>query len=522
VETRARWFGPEERPLLGWVSATPAARASGVVVAPPVGYPYVTSHRALRLLADGLASDGHVVLRFDYDGTGDSAGDARDGDRVAAWRASLRAAAAELRSLGCTRLTIVGVRLGGTFALLDGAELGADAVVAWLPVTSGRRYAKELRLLATEIPGDAAHAVAGDVWTETTLAELGALAVDPDAPLPPRTLVVGEPFGDADVLPPAGSEGILETSAERAVTPVALLDAIRSWIGPAAGAPLDVPAGSVEATLDGVRETVLRLGPHRLAAIASEPPRGAGGATLLLLNSGSEPHVGPGRAWVAFARELARRGHRAVRADFRAWGESPADGLAPVPYAEHCRDDVLELVRALEELGHRNVVPFGLCSSAYVALRAAAEQRLAGVVALNPQLYWAPPQPVELTPEENRRYRTPVRDRYDRWARFGVWSALDALGLRSPAGRWLDALRRRGTPVTLVFAAGDEGLHHLRVRLGRRFAAALRNRSVRLVEIPDIDHSMHRVWLRGAVVDALDEALSEVAAPAPEPLEVVV
>ena len=513
METRARWFGPEERPLLGWVSAAPEARASGVLVAPPVGYPYVTSHRALRQLAEGLAADGHVVLRFDYDGTGDSAGDARDADRVAAWRASLHAAAAELRSLGCARLTIVGVRLGGTFALLDGVELGADAVVAWLPVTSGRRYAKELRLMSTELPDDTARAVAGEVWTEATLADLGALRVEPDTPLPPRALVVGEPFGDVDVLPPDGSEGILETSAERAVTPTALLDAIRSWIGPAAGAPLDVPDGTAAAAIDGVRETVLRLGPHRLAAIASEPADGAGGPTLLFLNSGSEPHIGPGRAWVAFARELARRGHRAVRADFRGWGESPGDGLAPVPYSEHCRDDVLELVRALEESGRSHVVPFGLCSSAYVALQAAAVERLAGVVALNPQLYWAPPQPVELTPEENWRYRTPVRDRYDRWARFGVWSALDAVGLRSPAGRWLDALRRCGTPVTLVFAAGDEGLHHLRVRLGRRFAAALRGRSVRLVEIPDIDHSMHRVWRRDAVVDALDEALGAAAGP---------
>jgi pimeloyl-ACP methyl ester carboxylesterase len=533
VETTARWFGPPERPLLGWVTAgREAARASGVAIAAPVGYAQLTSHRALRRLAEELAADGHVVLRFDYDGTGDSAGDQWDPGRPAAWRASLAAAAAELRALGCETLTLVGLRLGATFALVDGGALGADAVVAWLPVTSGRRYAKEIRLMSTELPpehhrdGDAARALAGDVFTAATLAELVELQTQPSERPAPRVLLVDDAadpsalreLGSAvDAISSAGSEGILETTAENAQTPEALLASIREWLGPPAAPPLEPPAGPAHAELDWrgeqIRETVLRLGPHGLAAVATERAAGAPGApTLLLLNSGSEPHFGPGRAWVAFARELALRGYRAVRADFRGWGESPADGLEPVPYSDHCREDVVAMVRALEQLGHDRVLPFGLCSAAWVALKVAVDEPLAGVIALNPQLYWTPGYTIDL----EQAYLDDERLRDERFARLGVWSLLDAVGARAQAGRWLDGLRRSNVPVTLLYAAGDKGIRHLRARHGRRLASTLRQGRVRLVEVPEIDHAMHRVWLRGAIVDALEAALAEAAEPAAE------
>ena len=128
----ARWFGDPDRPLLGWLS-TPrdGVSSAGVLVLPAVGYSYWSSQRTMRVLAERLAAAGHTVLRFDYEGTGDSGGDQWDDDRVASWRASAAAGAGELRALGCRRLVLVGARLGGTLALLDASALGADAVVAW-------------------------------------------------------------------------------------------------------------------------------------------------------------------------------------------------------------------------------------------------------------------------------------------------------------------------------------------------------------------------------------------------------
>jgi alpha-beta hydrolase superfamily lysophospholipase len=537
IETVARWFGPAERPLLGWLTARrDGGLGSGVVIAPPIGYEHLTSHRTLRVLAETLAAAGHRVLRFDYDGTGDSSGDAWDPGRVSAWRESLRAAADELRAQGCAGVTLVGLRLGAMLALAEGAEVGADAVVAWAPVASGKRYAKELRLLGTEIPAEhdrgcgAAFAQAGDAYTGPTLADLAALEGPARCPAPRVLLVDDRPAklaavlealgADVSTTTAEGSATMLQTTAERAEVPQARIEDVRAWIGAADGPPLPPVAAAAEASVavaaggPTLRETVVRLGPHGLVGVLTEPlVVDPDAATVVLLNSGSEPHFGPGRAWVAFARGLAAAGHRALRFDFRGWGESPDDGKAPGrPYEDHCTDDLRAVVEALTERGHRHVVPFGLCSGAYIALKMAVDHPVGGVIALNPQMYWAHGQPRLLTPDENAAYRTDERARLSRGARRGLWTALDLLGHRDVAGRWLADLARSTTPIALVYAEGDEGLFHLRTRLSRRLARSLGSKNMALVEIPDIDHSMHRLWRRAAIFEALEEQARAMAA----------
>ena len=49
-----------------------------MVVCPPLGPEYFNSYRSLRHLADRLAENGVSALRFDYDGTGNSAGQDED------------------------------------------------------------------------------------------------------------------------------------------------------------------------------------------------------------------------------------------------------------------------------------------------------------------------------------------------------------------------------------------------------------------------------------------------------------
>jgi pimeloyl-ACP methyl ester carboxylesterase len=536
---RTRWVGPGERPALTWTSA-PADRrpADGILILPPLGYQWWSTHRTLRVLAEQLAADGHLVARLDYDATGDSAGDQWDGDRVAAWRRSVADAVADLRAQGCERLQLVGVRLGATLALLDGQALGAATIAVWAPVASGRRWGRELRLLAEEVPvaddllEGGTVASAGLVFSAQTLADLGALAVADLTQRPAeRVLIVDEQPNaglvahlaslDVEVSTQAvgGGHESLDVPTEDAVVPAAIVAALRAWLAPPAGlrdaptVPCEVDGSPQPARMawrgQELHETIVALGRDRLAGIRTEPAGGVvADGTLVFLNTGAEPHVGPGRAWVELARTLAARGQRCYRVDWRGWGESPDGGHAPGrPYDPHTVQDTVELVRALRDEGHDDVILCGLCASAWVALRAVLAIDVAGVVALNPQLYWEPGDPVEATMAQTRRRRAQEIADIAAGAVSGRWTTEDTAGARPWAAAWLDALAAAATPITLVFAEGDDGLEYLTTRLERRFAAA-RRAGLQVVELIGIDHSMHRVWTRGRVADEIAAAVA--------------
>src|SRR6476646_11899176 len=76
------------RPLFAWLH--PGRLGHGVVICPPVGHEQVHAHRSLRHLAEAINRRGLPVLRFDYHGTGDSAGSDADPDRLATWRQNVR------------------------------------------------------------------------------------------------------------------------------------------------------------------------------------------------------------------------------------------------------------------------------------------------------------------------------------------------------------------------------------------------------------------------------------------------
>lgn len=540
VWTRGHWFGPSGRPLLGWLtSAEGRPSTSGVLILPPVGYSYWSSHWTLRVLAERLAARGHLALRLDYESTGDSAGDQWEPGRFGAWRQSVTTAAAELRARGCSHLTIVGVQLGATFALLDGGEL-AEAVVAWAPVVTGRRFAREIRARSLEVPGDAlppdldgAMVLAGTVFAADTLAALSQLDLSRDVTATPaRVLLVGEAAppelidhltslgGSLEQREIAGGETALAWASEDAIVPEAIVKAIADWIGtsgPSSGEAVPTrPEAAFTWHGERLREQVAELTSHQLVGIRSEPEDEravrAGGQTVVFLNTGSETHTGPGRAWVEYARALAACGYRCLRVDYRGWGESPDEGHAPGrPYDPHCEEDTLAIIRSLRSAGHEQISLVGLCASAWMALRAVLREPVTGVIALNPQMYWRMGDPVEALLQDTRARRTPERERQERWERVGLWTALDHLGHRPWAGRWLDDLAASPTPVTLVFAAGDDGLEFLQTRVRRRLQRVQRAAGVEIVEVPGIDHSMHRAWLRPAIIELLLRTLDRQA-----------
>lgn len=142
------FFGPPARQLFGCYHEPPAwpARDEGVVLCYPAGQEYIRSHRACHHLAARIARAGFPTLRFDYFGTGDSAGEDEDAD-LEQWEADLRLAVAELKARGGVEQVIVlGLRLGASLALVAAPRIaGLAGLVLWEPVVSGRRYLAELR-----------------------------------------------------------------------------------------------------------------------------------------------------------------------------------------------------------------------------------------------------------------------------------------------------------------------------------------------------------------------------------------
>jgi uncharacterized protein len=103
------------------------------------------THMAFRKLAGILSRDGFHVLRFDYYGTGDSAGGSNDGS-IAEWQKNIASAVVDLKDCsGVTKISLIGHRLGA--ALAARTPLTVSNLVLWEPVVNGRDYLEELRTI---------------------------------------------------------------------------------------------------------------------------------------------------------------------------------------------------------------------------------------------------------------------------------------------------------------------------------------------------------------------------------------
>jgi uncharacterized protein len=149
------FFGSSARQLFGAYHAPPPSVAGrgAAVLCSPWGMESLACYRVLRRLAQRLSSSGYHVLRFDYYGTGDSAGERTDGD-LTSWCADASIAVDELRDLsGCSTVASLGVRLGAVVAWrLALARQDVRTVVMWDPVVNGGDYVKEL--IAAQVESD--------------------------------------------------------------------------------------------------------------------------------------------------------------------------------------------------------------------------------------------------------------------------------------------------------------------------------------------------------------------------------
>lgn len=423
-------FGPPERSLLGFYHAPggPLARPLAVVLCNPLGYEAMSVHRTYRHFAARLAAHGVAAFRFDYDGTGDSAGRSDDPGRVAAWVGSIKAALAEVRTrAGTTGAVLFGIRFGATLATLAAAEDGnVDALIAWAPVVSGGLHVRELRAfrliknprIAVAQRRDGSEEVGGYVFTGETLAEMSAIDLfSVSERVAKRALVLPpnersreearfvrrlEARGtEAALAAGTGYAAMMRDDPYESVVPFETLDSVIAWLcrgDPFEGhvPPSALPSSNTVLVADREggtlsRETAIFFGKGaRLFGVLTEPDGAVQRERPLLcfLNVGSNHHVGPHRMNVELAREMALHGYLSFRFDAAGLGESRVEpGVQENRiYTKDSVADVKSAMNLLGEMrGASRFVLVGLCSGAYLAFHTTIDDlRVAGQVLLSP------------------------------------------------------------------------------------------------------------------------------------------
>lgn len=115
-------------------------RRAAVVMCYPFGHDRDYALRTFRVLATRLARQGLRVLRFDYSGTGDSAGDMSDAT-MEKWIDDTVEAIVDARSRDAQSVGIVGYGLGAGIALRAAERVGdVGYLILWNPVLDGRHY----------------------------------------------------------------------------------------------------------------------------------------------------------------------------------------------------------------------------------------------------------------------------------------------------------------------------------------------------------------------------------------------
>jgi dienelactone hydrolase len=568
-------FGSLVSPLFGWYHPPGSARrAGGIIICNPLGDDLVRAHRPLRHLAERLAAAGFPVLRFDYRGTGDAAGDESEPARVPAWLTDIGSAVDELRARsGVARVALVGLRAGAVLAWAVGAgREDVDAVVSWTGFAGGGAAVDEMvrthrlhRKLEPQAFSGGPSAPGGEeslgfFLSDETMAGLREIAL---GALPRRSSLRGLVLapGESDAVTPALAgfaverrqvppDKFLIVPPHQGPLPEEALAVVGEWLeGVWANERSDQPG--VDETSDqrgvalpaspaargrGVEEPHFISGPGRLFGILHRPaaPRSELPA-LVLLNAGCVPRMGAHRQYLPLARRWAGLGFSVLRLDLSGIGDSPAAPGAEenLTYPPRALDDIEQALTWLAgEAGARQFVLAGLCSGADLALAAADDPRVAGVVMMNPRTFFLH----ELGAVESfkgARWYQDALHRKDAWVKL-LRGQVDLVRVaRTVAPKALQILRRgarrlverddgdagsvparlrglaeRGVDLLLVVAPHDPGIDYVDANFGAGMAALRQVANFRRAEVPGTDHTFTALWAQRAVADLVTEHLA--------------
>lgn len=526
------WFGPTSAPLFGVVHVPVGGVArGGVVICPPLGREHLDTYRGLKLLAQRMCGAGFAVLRFDYRGTGDSAGDQGVDGAVDEYLESVGSAVGYLRDCGVERVTLVGLRVGSLIAATAATMFdGVSGLVLWDPVADGRMFMREQRILykmtaGGDEPDSGTEPILGITFSTAAAKKLGSLKLP--APLldPARALLLVRPERADDrrlqewiraenctLVEAPGQPDFVEAPSTVVVKiPIETVDGIATWLDrtlPSETRPF-TPNIMREAVIDerpdgqNIVETLEDLGPNRLFAIRTAVTDGNdGGPTMLLHNTACEHRVGSGRIWPETARELAGLGMTVVRYDRRGIGDTGfASGEYASIHSEAANADVVDVTNALN-VSPDNLMMTGICSGAWNSAYAALRHGARSVLLVNLLMYslrrveGAPERLARVTPEspdstpspEGRAQRLVKHILRTRLPYHG-WLLLGWLGFTQAPEVLMKALARKGVPTELVLSPSDvewyEG-HRGPIGIAR---LARRGLAPKVTAVPTGDHA---------------------------------
>jgi alpha/beta superfamily hydrolase len=559
------WFGTSESPLLGWLHLPADRRArAGVVICPPLGKEQISAYPTLRVLADRLADQGFAALRFDYEGTGDSAGDLSGASRVEGWLRNVVAATSLLRQAGVEDVALVGLRMGATLAAVAASTCAPlAALVCWDPCVSGRAFLREQRALhclsvgtglesaadggAVEAPGLVYGAATARALKSLTLldADLTEPAGGPAAPGRPRSPILvitrierDPPSGlrnlidgpDVEVAAAPGQAELFDVPSYDAAVPDHALDLIVGYLDERLGTvvrrvtfrPQTTAIVARDDNGAAIEERLQWFGDDGVFGIVTEGASSSG-PPVLCLNVATEHHVGPARLWVDLSRRAAASGRRMVRFDYPGVGDSVHARQPGQPTRTYTADSwrgAVDVAKTLCPADPGNVAYLGLCSGAWAAARAAIEIRPRAVYLVNLSVWKRNPTPLgggDLAAGDNnlaaaaapgRPRSAGLRRRLKNSLPLPVWTALGRLGVVQAPNTFLRPLRSRGTHVTLILGAED-GVAFVAQRGHPTAGSRAGYPPLRVVRIEAADHSLLRLDGRNRVAD---EIISSMAA----------
>ena len=142
------YFGDSDKQLYGVYDHPKSNNLSdsGVLLCYPMAQEYMRCHWANRQLVSHLSRAGMHCMRFDYYGTGDSAGLASDAD-LGQWRSDVNTGLTELKDIsGASKISLAGLRFGAAIAATAPVKNHrVSKLVLWDPVVNGASYIDSLR-----------------------------------------------------------------------------------------------------------------------------------------------------------------------------------------------------------------------------------------------------------------------------------------------------------------------------------------------------------------------------------------